>query len=202
MTLKEVNLLKVTNNVLSLLLVFAIIISVFSTWISLSYIDSFNLLTGKATSGEGTTNLTITSVVSCAINDSLISFGELARGATSESNTVNDTMMLTNDGNTNITIVANVTASSNWLWTNKQSSTAFWAIGCNGNDDSNATCDTAWQNVPGSDSSVTLISKLGPVANEGGTPLDNVTIKFNVTVPSDEPAGYHNGTVTFWCSQT
>ncbi|MFH1376422.1 MAG: hypothetical protein ABIH25_02190, partial [Candidatus Woesearchaeota archaeon] len=119
--------------------------------------------------------------------------------ATGSGDLVGDFMMLTNDGNTNITITVE---NSVWLWSTQGAASAYWAVRCENVSDGNSTCTTTWQNVPAAAAGVTVVSKLTPVANAGGTPLDNVTIGFNLTVPSDEPTGYHNGTVTFTCSAT
>ena len=172
----------------------------------MSYIDSLDLLTGGATSFSGSTNLTVTSLLSCAINDSIVNFGEMARGSWNDSDTVNTTdgvrgdyMMITNDGNTNISVTV---GASTWLWTSQAFESAYWAVACEATDDGNSSCTTAWADVPASGAPTTLITKLTPIANTGGTPLDNFTIGFNVTVPLDEPVGNKNGTVTFTCSTT
>lgn len=170
------------------------------TWMVLNYIDA---LTGAATSGTGTTNLTITSVVSCSMLDNLVSFYEMARG---ESNT-SDALMngqtntskpdffeIENNGNVNITVVANTTKD---LWVTTPASSTNWRIRCTSTADGNATCSSTYANVLRA-SSTTLITGLSPI--DGG--YDNFSVGINVTVPNDEPSGAKNGTVTFTCSQT
>ena len=197
--------MKLNNNLLSGGLIVVLLVVIGGIWISFNYVYD---LSGAATSHTGTTNVTVTAVTSCAINDSLISFGEMANGEYNQSIELNTTggaggigdfMMLTNDGNTNITITVE---NSVWLWSTQGAASAYWAVRCENVSDGNSTCTTTWQNVPAAAAGVTVVSKLTPVANAGGTPLDNVTIGFNLTVPSDEPTGYHNGTVTFTCSAT
>ncbi len=201
---------RISNNVLLVLVVFAVISSVIGTLVSLNMIS----LTGRATTLEGTTNLTVTSVTSCAINDSLVSFGSMQRNeyntsaelntTSDEAGSIGDFMMITNDGNTNITIFVNVSVDEDdWLWDTKPSSSTFWAVRCENSDDGNSSNNQSWADVPGEGNpAYTIITRLTPVANAGGTPLDNVTVGFNVTVPADEPTGYKNGTVTFFCSET
>jgi hypothetical protein len=188
---QEVIRVKMNNNVVAVGLFVALVAIVLGTWASLNYVD---YLTGAATSVTGSTNVTVTSVTSCTILDDLVSFGQMARGDSNTSSGIGDYMEIENDGNTNITIVGNRTQD---LWSAQPAPSTYWRIRCVGTPDTGATCDSTFQNVAGDGSSNTLVTGLSPIDSK-----DNITIGFNITVPTDEPYGYKNGTVTFYCSQT
>jgi len=192
--------LKVTNNLLFGGLMIALLVVIGGTWISLNYISG---LTGAATSGVGSTNVTITSAIACSIPDNLISFGEMARGQSNQSNllmagqtnvSAPDYMTIQNDGNVNITVVASNSVN---LWSSSPAPSTNWRIRCEAAGDGNSTCTNTYANVPAAGSNVTLVSGLTPV-----DALDNISVGFNLTVPSDESSGAKNGTVIFTCVQT
>ncbi len=190
--------MKISNNTLSVLLVVAIITSISGTWLSISFMDS---ITGAATSGSGTTNLTVASVTSCTMLDNIVEFGSMARNEWNSSDDVNesgvkgDWISVENDGNVNITILVN---STNDLWQTQSAPTAYWAVFCQNSQDDNATCNNTNTNIPsGTGAPHTIVIGLSPIND-----VDNVSLGFNVTVPSDEVTGAKNGTVLFTCSAT
>jgi hypothetical protein len=183
---------KVSNNVLLVAVVFVFIGAFLSVWISFGSAP----ITGWATSYPGTTNVTVTSITSCNMLDNLVSFGEMARDQYNYSDTIKvggDFMELENDGNVNITIVINATTN---LWIAETAPTPYWSIKCYAAQNTNATCDTDWTNIPAV-SSHPVVTGLAPHDD-----ADNVTIGFNLTVPTAEPSGYKNGTITFFCEET
>ena len=182
--------MNITNNTLAFGLFLALFLIIGGTWVSLNFIDD---LTGAATSGYGSTNVTVTSVVSCSIDDNLISFGEMARGINNDSERISDYFVISNDGNVNLTVVSNASVN---LWSSSPAPTSNWRIRCSSTDDGNATCSGTYENIPAS-GSLQLISGLTPVDG-----IDSLSIGVNITVPNDEPSGYKNGTILFTCSQT
>lgn len=181
--------MKFSNNTLVVLLFFVIIVSIFGTWVSLSYIDSLDLLTGHAID-TGTTNLTVTGVTSCSATDDDISFGSMIRDISNDSATTGDYITIENDGNTAINITAYATAEL-WDDVSYQTASSYWQIRCNNSE--SGTCNTTYGNVPGADGN--LIAYL--LASDDGTDL--LTVGVNVTVPSDEVSGVKSGTLTFNC---
>ncbi len=181
--------MKFSNNTLVVLLSLAIMVSVFGTWVSLSYIDSLDLLTGRATD-TGTTSLTVSGVTSCTASDNTIAFGTMERGTSNDSVTVNDYITIENNGNTQINVTAYATAE---LWDDAtyQTTSDYWQVRCNTSE--SGTCNTTYGNVPGADGN--LIAYL--VNPDDST--DAITVGVNVTVPSDELSGAKSGTLTFNC---
>ena len=186
---------KISNNIL----VFSIVIMFIASFLAIWAIFGSAPFTGRATSYPGTTNVTITSVASCNIIDNLVSFGEMARDQYNYSDTMNltitggDFMELDNDGNVNITIFVNATTN---LWVAETAPTPYWGIKCYAAQNTNATCNTTWTSIP-SEQSHPVVIGLAPHDD-----ADNVTIGFNLTVPTAEPSGYKNGTITFFCEET
>ncbi len=186
---------KVSNNFLMVLIVFAVITSVLGTWVSLTMIEP---LTGRATTGTGDITVTPTSVTSCTISDSAIAFGAVGRGASNDSLNASDWHVLENDGNVNITVVQEVNPSGE-LWTDAayQASHEYWQSNCNSTQDGEASCTTAFANVSINGAEATLITNLNPDDDD-----DEAYFGVNITVPSDEVAGAHTGTILYTCSAT
>jgi hypothetical protein len=181
--------MKFSNNTLVVLLSFAIMVSVFGTWMSLSYIDSYDFLTGRATD-TGTTSLTVSGVTSCSATDNNISFGTMVRSTSNDSADAGDYITIENDGNTQINITAYATAEL-WDDASYQATSLYWQVRC-GTAES-GTCNTTYGNVPDADGN--LIAYL--VNPDDAT--DSFTVGVNVTVPSDEVSGAKSGTLTFNC---
>jgi len=193
-------MMRVSNNSLTILLVLAIMISIIGTWLSVSYIDTLNQFTGRATSDVGNTTLTVTGETSCTTaSDRLVAFGSLARSATNQSESAgNDFITLENDGNTNINVTVNVTDSTTELWDDGAfaAPSAYWRIRCN--NAQSGTCDDTYANVPGpAPSGVLLVYGLEPSDS-----TDELDVAINVTVPAAEASGTKNGQVTFYCVET
>ncbi len=184
--------MKLSNNVLSILLGFAILFSIAGTWMSISYIDSLNLLTGKATdTASGTTQLTVASATSCSAVDNAINFGTMARSTSNTSEIANDFITIQNDGN----LDANVTVyATEELWDSAgyQTPSDYWMIHCNASE--SGTCNTTYLQVPNTDGNM-LVTNLDSLDT-----IDLLTVGVNVTVPADEPAGAKSGTLLFTCT--
>ena len=181
--------MKFSNNTLVVLLSFAIMVSVFGTWTSLSYIDSLDLLTGRATD-TGTTSLTVSGVTSCTASDSTIAFGAMERSTSNTSDDNADTITIENDGNIQLNITAYATAE---LWDDAtyQTTSDYWQIKCN--NSLSGTCNATYGNLPGADGHL-LVYTMDP-----DDATDDLVIGVNVTVPADEVSGAKSGTITFNC---
>ena len=186
--------MKVSNNTLAVLLLFALVISVFGTLASVYYIDSLNLLTGRATNDWGNVTLSVTGAVSCQTSDNAIAFGSIARGTSNDSYNASDYFTVNNNGNTLINVTVNATENL-WDTATYNPPSAYWQIKCN-NTDTGSCATASYANVPAVTNAVELVTNLQSAAGS-----DNVTVAVNVTVPNDEPTGSKSGQVTFWCSQ-
>jgi hypothetical protein len=186
---------KISNNTLAVLLSFALIISVFGTFASVYYIDSLNLLTGRATNDWGNVTLSVTGAVSCQTSDKAIAFGAMTRGSTNDSYGIGDYFTLNNNGNTLINVTVNATENL-WDTAAYNPPSSYWQIKCN-NTQTGSCATTSYANVPALITAVEVVTNL-----QSADGSDNVTIAVNVTVPNDEPTGSKSGQVTFWCSQT
>jgi len=187
--------LKVSNNILSVLLGMVILLSLFGTFTSVSYLSS-NTITGHATSNvTGTTSVTVESQTSCTAGDSTIAFGTLARGITNTSEDLDTPDYITIENNGNAVINVSAFASEElWDVVGNQAPNANWAIHCNAAQDGGSTsCETVYENLPTSDG--VILSQLLVPADA----TDLLTVGVNITVPSDETAGAKTGTITFVC---
>jgi hypothetical protein len=170
----------------------AVVISVGGLWISFSYLDGMNQLTGRATdTTTGTTGLTVSGEVSCSSPDNSISFGTMARSTSNDSQDAGDYITIQNDGNVpaNITVYGSVEL---WEDPTYQTASAYWQIACNNTE--SGTCNTTYGNVPGADGNIILTGLNGTDA------VDLLTVKVNVTVGAAETTGAKSGTLTFTCT--
>jgi hypothetical protein len=194
--------LNLSNNSLAVLLVFALVISVVGTWISVSYIGDLNQLTGLATSDTGNTTLTITSETSCTTSsDDVVAFGNLGKDETNQSEAAGDDyIILENDGNANIDVEVNITDNTTVLWDDSVPGgvipNSYWMIRC-ANAQSGSCVNSTYVDVAGNHSLSILATGLQFADN-----ADNITIAINVTVPSDESPAAKTGQVTFYCTAT
>ncbi|MBT6995009.1 hypothetical protein HN865_03240 [Candidatus Woesearchaeota archaeon] len=180
--------MSLSNNVLTTLLVFSIIVSIFGTWTVLSYMDS-DLLTGKATD-TATTTLTVTGIASCTATDNTISFGTMERSTSNDSVIVGDYITVENDGNSQINISVYATGEL-WDDVTYQAPSSYWQIKCNNSE--SGTCNTTYANIPAVDGNLVSIDL------DSADSTDLLTVAVNVTVPSDEVSGSKSGTLTFSC---
>jgi len=185
--------LKISNNNLSVLLVMVIVVSLFGTFASITYLSS-NGITGFATSNvTGTTSVTVSSETSCTAVDNTIAFGTLARGAVNDSETLSDYITIENNGNSVINVSAYATEDL-WDVVSNQAPNANWRIHCNTvQDGGSTTCTADYTNIPTSDG-VVLSELLVPA-----DATDLLTVGVNITVPNDETAGAKTGTIKFVC---
>ncbi|MBU1245571.1 MAG: hypothetical protein ABIJ20_02615 [Nanoarchaeota archaeon] len=186
---------KISNNLLSVLLSFAILTSVVGILASMNILSP---LTGAATSANATVNISVTSIASCTMADTHINFTALARGATNWSEAtnssgygmVNDWHTLENDGNTNLTITV---WGSEALW-DSTNNDANWMARCNNTQ--SGTCTTTYANVPNTvGSAITVLTGLEPLDAS-----DLASFGLNVTAPNDELTGSKSGTLTYICT--
>lgn len=187
--------IKISNNVLSALLIFAILSMVLSVWISF---DTLSPLTGEATANATvTTNVTIE--VDCTTTtgdgDNLIAFGNLAKGSTSSSITISDYHAVENNGNSNLTIEAYaINTPTNQLWEWVSTPSIYWKVACNSTD--SGTCNASY-GILGTEAIKTLIgTHLGVNSTN-----DLMIVGINITVPADEPTGDKSGVVTYYCTE-
>ena len=181
---------RVSNNILVILLGVSILISIFGTWVTLSYVDQ---ITGAVTV-PASSNLTITGTTNCVFNDNQIDFGSMAFGANkySENSTIANWFIMENNGNYILNVSAYVNTEE--LFTTDSAPTANWQLKCNSSqttDCRNTTYTKIQTTLPLAN---ILIPNLSPIDAQ-----DEVTFGVNVTIPSGEPAGAKNGTITFEC---
>ncbi|MBU3940616.1 MAG: hypothetical protein KKH88_01675 [Nanoarchaeota archaeon] len=182
---------KISNNLLSILLGFAILTSIVGILASMNILSP---LTGAATQQNATVNLTVIGVSSCILSDSNINFSvPLVRLSSNKSDdpAVNDYHALENDGNTNLSITA-WGATDLWGTTNNDNK---WMIRCNNTQ--SGVCTSTYANVPNIvGSAVTVLDGL-----ESEDTIDLVYLGVNVTVPNDEPSGIKGGFITYICTE-
>lgn len=186
--------LKISNNTLSVFLVLAIVLSVFGTFVSITYLNSSEYFTGHATSNvTGTTSITVAGETSCTASDSTIAFGTLDRTAVNDSETISDYITIENNGNSVMNISAYMTEDL-WDVAGNQAPNSNWRIHCNAaQDGGSTTCNSTYTNILTSDGSI-LTTLLVPA-----DATDLLTVGVNITVPSDETAGAKTGTIKFVC---
>ena len=187
--------IKISNNILSALLIFAIFSMVLGVWVNF---DRLSPLTGEAT-GNATVTLVLDSAVSCTTTagdgDNSIVFGNLTRGSSETSDGEADYHIIENDGNVELTIEAYTFED---LWTNALylAPHQYWQIACNSTQ--SGTCNTSWRHVDIEAQKSEIINSLN-----GNATLDIVTVEVNVTGPStDEPTGEKSGSITYYCTAT
>jgi len=187
--------IKISNNILSALLIFAILSMVLSVWVSF---DTLSPLTGEAT-GNATVTTNVTIAVDCTTTtgdgDNLIAFGNLARNTESSSQSVTDYHAVENNGNSNLTIEAYaIDTSTNQLWEWVSSPSIYWKVACNSTD--SGTCNASY-GILGSEAVKTYLgTHLGVNSTN-----DLMTIGINITVPDEEPTGQKSGVVTYYCTE-
>nr|MBA4404668.1 hypothetical protein [Nanoarchaeum sp.] len=186
--------MKVSNNTLAVLLLFALVISVFGTLASVYYIDSLNLLTGRATDDIGNITLTVGATLSCTTDlDDISAFGSLQRSQKNSSENLSNFINLSNDGNQLINATVNATEQL-WDTAAYNTPTSYWQIHCNSSTSAGA-CNATYANVQNGTLVHKVVYGLQPAAGS-----DQAVIGFIAEVPADEPTGTKNGQVTFWCS--
>ncbi len=167
----------------------AIAISVVGTWISLSKITP---LTGAAT---GATNVTISASTGISLVVDNVSFGGLpAAGFNDTTDNSPPPFILRNDGN----VYINISVAVSSLWSQAGSPTANFQGMC-GNYTTEHNCTgvnntITYTNLP--TSATRFIGNLNYSAAS-----DEIEFEINITVPTDEPSGYKNSTVTFTAVQ-
>ncbi|HLC74130.1 MAG TPA: hypothetical protein VJH20_05855 [Candidatus Nanoarchaeia archaeon] len=186
---KRKNPKQVSNNFLVVLILASILFSVVGTWISLSKLSP---LTGLVSS-PGLVNVTVNRSLAFTLTPTSVNFTGL--GNNDADNTTDLTpkpFNLTNDGNVLINISIAVTS----LWLTAGSPTALFQCRC-GNTTVDGNCSQVvfpsiinFTNCP---TSATVFIPFLDWADGNDTNYLHV----NVTVPSGEPGGFRESTITF-----
>jgi hypothetical protein len=213
---------EVSNSTLTLLVVAAIVVSVFGTMISLNRLNNIGGLgvTGMIASNAspiGFANLTVASSVYLNLTDTSqqIDLGTIDVGQSNDSVVVDDYWHFVNDGTVNISIKAWSDGQSGTYRGNWNGSGAFTAqtgdaqsclntnpatcfrIRCNKTLSGMDCNSTVWYNLSFADhSSGEYVVDLAPDTN------DECWFAINVTVPYNEPAGDKLLTVSFQASNS
>lgn len=188
---KRKNSKQVSNNFLVVLILASILFSVVGTWISLSKLSP---LTGLVSS-PGYVNVTVNRSLAFTLIPTSVNFTGL--GNSDGDNTTDLTpkpFNLTNDGNVLINISIAVTS----LWQTAASPTALFGCRCgNTTVDGNCSQTGIWptfndtfRNCP---TSATVFIGFLDWDNSNDTNY----LHINVTVPSGEPGGFRESTITF-----
>ena len=177
---------KISNNSLVVLLGLAIVVSIAGTWATLTIVDQ---ITGAATA-TGTTTVNVKSVVSCSATDNTIVFGQMQRSGSNNSGNKSDYHVVSNAGNVDINVSAYASVN---LWATQAAASSYWRIGCNNTNTSGSTCSD-WANLAASSARTLLTDNLS-VADA----TDDMMVKVEVTVPTDETTGNKSGTITYEC---
>ncbi len=205
---------EMSNSTLALLVVSAIVVSVFGTLMS---INRLNLLTGGAgvtgfaTTATGTANLSVSASAAISFSDSLIEIGTLLPNQTNSSDDKNDWWRVLNDGGVNVSIEVYATSQGSGTYLNNRGLGPF----------STSTASTSGCIVPSTfvhtcfkikcNSTATGLqcnNTYYPLWNQTGQNIMLIDLSYvdgsdyavfgvNVTVPISEPSGNKQQQVTF-----
>jgi len=215
---------EITNKTLAFLLVGAIVISLFGTFISLSKLNAISPglqgITGLATNGTGYVQLDVQSLASFRIEAATVDFGQITPNSTGfwistessnawsgSANNCSEAagpcagIEIENDGNEVINISFNTTADADSLIGGTSPELFFKVV--NGSrsgtlDGCNGTIPYGvWTNL----TSNTLFEICNGSGNAGYSYIatgDRVTIEFNLTIPNDAPQRTSQANITIW----
>ena len=187
---KRKNPKQVSNNFLVVLILASILFSVVGTWISLSKLSP---LTGLVSS-PGLVNVTVNRSLAFTLTPTSVNFTGLTQG--DSDNTTDLTpkpFNLTNDGN----VLINISIAVTTLWQTAASPTALFQCRC-GNTTVDGNCsmlvfpsfNDSFRNCP---TATTVFIPFLDWDNSNDTNY----LHINVTVPSGEPGGFRESTITF-----
>ncbi|MBU0962847.1 MAG: hypothetical protein KKD48_02995 [Nanoarchaeota archaeon] len=186
-----------SNNLIGGLIIVAMLISIGSTALVLSEIESVPIITGRATSTpQGITNVTVGATTYITLPVAFIDFGSLYN------NEINDTtdnspapFQLQNDGTVNVNVT--IKGTNIFSGTGAANPSSYYQFACGAGE---IACPTgsvvSFTNMPNSTSSTIAVAQL-PYVDSG----DQVEMDIKVTVPADESAGAKTSTVTFTATQ-
>jgi hypothetical protein len=183
----------VSNNVLAVLVVIAIVISLTSIAATLNLLGRVPSITGGIT---GTTNVTVPTEITITLPVSTVNFGTMALN--SENDTTDGSpgpFVIQNDGSVCVNITVNATQL--WSGTNATGTSTYYRFqsacnetGCVTNSSEDLV--SSWTDMPIATTAVKLVNRLWYTDSK-----DAVNAHIYVKVPSDEPAGAKSSTVTF-----
>lgn len=177
---------KISNNLLSILLSFAILTSIVGILASMNILSP---LTGAAVD-TGTVTTNVTDSLSCSATDSTIAFNNLGGGGYNSSDLTADHHTIENNGNVNLSVQSYATAE---LWDSYSAPTKYWGINCNTTQ--SGTCNNTYGLLPNDGGTYwNLVSGLEPLDS-----IDALTVSVNITAPTDEANGEKSGTITYYC---
>ncbi|MBD3163713.1 hypothetical protein GF323_00770 [Candidatus Woesearchaeota archaeon] len=212
---------EISNSTLALMVVAAIIVSVFGTFMSLSKLNQLSGPTGFATSETGKANLTVSSTASISLVDDLIEMGTMDHNQTNWSYHlgIEDYWHVENNGGVNISIEIYSTAQGPGGTYEANQGIGPFITASTANDDSgclksdfNHSCFMVRCN---SSLSGTCDATYYPLSNNTAgnnnkhlvdldyqDSVDDAYFDINVTVPYGEPSGNKEIDVTFFAASS
>lgn len=163
--------------------------------ISLGAIYDVHLpITGFASTGTGTVNVTVPQITSLTLLDASINFTTLSGGETNNSEWFNDFFNISNNGNVGINVTVYSRGSPFSASGCSSLPNACWQIKCNitgggGGGWCAGSTNSTWTQLGAEASNSTMITNL---ARDG-----TAKVGINITIKNQEPAGAKNGTVVF-----
>src|SRR3989338_6858364 len=213
---------EISNSALALMVVMAIVISAFGTFLGLSKLNQLGTgITGFATTASGTANLTVPASADISLIDNLNALGTLRINETNTSDIVDDYITVRNDGSVNVTIqVYAATQGSSSQYPNYQGWGPFASVstdysGCqestppescffikcnssqSGTQTNTTQCNNTYYALYNASGQADLLARLNFVDT-----VDEAVFGVNVTVPLGEPSGNKQQTLTFSASQS
>ncbi len=203
---------EISNSTLALMVVAAILVSVFGSFLSLSKLNQLDGATGYATSATGKANLTVSAESSISIaTDDVIELGTLAVNETNTSDILNDWWTIENTGGVNVSVSLFYGTQGSGTYANEKGFGPFstettqsggcvdrlgdaihtcFQVKCNSSL-SGYDCNNTYYPLPASTGGNLIVD----LDYDPG--VDLAVFGVNVTVPLDEPAGNKEQTVTF-----
>ncbi len=183
----------VSNNVLAVLVVIAIVISLAGIATTLNLLGQVPVLTGGVT---GVTQATVAAAITISLPVNTVNFGTMNVGDTDNTTDLSPyPFVVRNDGSVDVNVTVNATQL--WSGTGATGTSTYYQFLSAENETGsvfNSSIDlvTDWTNMPIASPAVKLVDRLKFTdAN------DEVRAHIKVTVPLDEPAGAKSSTVTF-----
>ena len=201
--------MEVSNSLVALVIVAAIVVSIAGTMTTLGVLNQVSPAAGGITGYiAGTVNVTVneSAVITFIVSEVNMTLNTRESGLQPvENNTADDIpapLEIRNDGSTNV----NVTIYTNGLWSQATSPTEYFTFKCRHDEaycdnstyaDNNSTVDWDFINLSGSPDFLAFNFSY----EDGTTPNgDEIKIDFNITVPPNEGSGEKISTITITAS--
>jgi hypothetical protein len=189
---------EITYQTLAVLLVLAIVLSVGGTML---FVGGGPAVTGYQ-SASGNVSITVQATVAISLPTSTVNFGNENTGATND--TTNDDpapFTVQNDGNTDVDVVVYMNGSLFSNVTGIGNNSATFRYQTDNSSEANSFnwsgSQTTWSNFLINASSIDAVRQLTFQGNK-----DTADLEVYISVPSEEPAGAKQATVTFSASQS